>query len=136
MNRRDATLSGWQKAGLAAHAWLSLLHVHLLLRRVPLPEAVQRLSCDDRAWWPPLQPRRLSRIIHRSLRVGAWQPRCLIGALVLFRLLRAQGVDAELAIGLPDDAETHAAHAWIEVDGVDVGPPPGKGDHEALARYR
>jgi hypothetical protein len=53
----------------------------------------------------------------------------------LFRLLREQGDPAELVIGLPDAAADHEAHAWVEVDGRDVGPPPGRGQHEPLARF-
>ena len=27
------------------------------------------------------------------------------------------------------------AHAWVELAGVDVGPPPGRNGHVELARY-
>jgi hypothetical protein len=54
----------------------------------------------------------------------------------LFRLLHEQGDEAELVIGLPAAAATKDAHAWVEINGVDVGPPPGRGSHEVLARYR
>jgi hypothetical protein len=59
----------------------------------------------------------------------------LFSALVLYRLLRAQGDRAELVIGLPSDARTKDAHAWVELDGVDVGPPPGRSGHLELTRY-
>jgi hypothetical protein len=54
---------------------------------------------------------------------------------VLFRLLRAQGDPAELVIGLPHEPRDEEAHAWVEIQRVDVGPPPGKGSHEELARF-
>jgi Transglutaminase-like superfamily len=54
----------------------------------------------------------------------------------LFKLLKAEGVNAELVIGLPASPESHIAHAWVEIDGRDVGPPPGRRNHEELARYR
>ena len=136
MSASGDPLTRWRKARLAARAWSSLLRVQWLLRRGPLPTAVRRLADDGDAWWPPLRPMRMSRIVDRSLRVGRWRPRCLLGALVLFRLLRAQGADAELVIGLPEHAGDHEAHAWVEIEGVDVGPPPGKGRHQELARYR
>jgi hypothetical protein len=113
----------------------SFVLVHVQLRRRPLPEAVRTLAVSPGASWEPVRPLRMSRIVHRTLGVGRWRPRCLIGALVLYRLLRAQGDDAELVIGLPTEPRDKEAHAWVEIDGVDVGPPPGKNGHEELARY-
>jgi hypothetical protein len=40
-----------------------------------------------------------------------------------------------LVIGLPEEGEEITAHAWIEIGGVDIGPPPGKGVHEMMVRY-
>jgi hypothetical protein len=54
---------------------------------------------------------------------------------VLFTLLRRRGSQAELVIGLPENASTHEAHAWVELDGRDVGPPPGQNGHVQLARF-
>jgi hypothetical protein len=54
---------------------------------------------------------------------------------VLYRLLRSRGEPAELVIGLPREPKDKDAHAWVELDGRDVGPPPGKAGHEQLARY-
>jgi hypothetical protein len=55
--------------------------------------------------------------------------------LVMFDLLRAEGLHPELVIGLPADPRSHIAHAWVEVDGRDVGPPPGRHQHGELVRY-
>ena len=74
-------------------------------------------------------------MVGRAFLVGPYQPRCLLRALVLFRELRRQGDPAELVIGLPRELVDKDAHAWVEIDGVDVGPPPGRGPHEPLARY-
>ena len=82
-----------------------------------------------------LSPARLRRAVERPLRIGSWRPRCLLSALVLFRLLREQGQPVELVIGLPSDAVDEEAHAWVELDGVDLGPAPGRAGHEALARF-
>ena len=41
----------------------------------------------------------------------------------------------ELVIGLPREPKDKDAHAWVELHGMDVGPPPGRGLHEELARY-
>jgi hypothetical protein len=69
------------------------------------------------------------------LRVGPRRARCLVAALVLFRLLREQGEPAELVIGMPRTPNSEDAHAWVEVGDVDVGPPPGRRGHLELARY-
>ena len=62
-------------------------------------------------------------------------PRCLIAALVAFRLDRAEGHLVEIVIGLPMQPVDKDAHAWLEIDGHDVGPPPGRYGHVELARY-
>lgn len=40
-----------------------------------------------------------------------------------------------LVIGLPEEPVDERAHAWVELEGRDVGPPPGRGNHVELARY-
>ena len=54
---------------------------------------------------------------------------------MLYRLLRRQGDPAELVIGLPASPRDKDAHAWVELDGRDVGPFPGRNGHVELARY-
>jgi len=119
---------------LAARVWRTYLDVRLALRRDALPEAVARLGTSEsnRKSRPPAL---LSRAVDRSLRLGSHRPRCLTRSLVLYRLLRAQGADARLVIGLAHDARVHDAHAWVELGGRDVGPWPGRFGHEELVRY-
>ena len=124
------------KVRLALRVWLAYGRVWVLLHRLPLHEAIGVLGRRE-ILTPSLgEPSRYSRAIHRLLRVGQKRPRCLPSAMVLFKLLRAEGIDAELVIGLPSSPESHIAHAWVEIDGRDVGPPPGRRNHEELARYR
>jgi hypothetical protein len=123
------------KARLTARIGSTFLLVHWRLRRAPLPKVVESFADRHRRALPRLEARRLSRIVHGTLHVGPYRPRCLVNALVLFRLLRAQGDAAELVIGLPHDPRDEEAHAWVEVERIDVGPPPGRGTHEELARY-
>jgi hypothetical protein len=54
---------------------------------------------------------------------------------VLYRLLREQGDAAVLVVGLPEAAINKDAHAWVELNGIDVGPPPGRAGHEPMARF-
>jgi hypothetical protein len=55
--------------------------------------------------------------------------------MVMFEILKEQGEAPELVIGLPDQASSHEAHAWVELDSIDVGPPPGRAGHDEMVRY-
>jgi hypothetical protein len=109
--------------------------VHVRLRRSRLPEVVSSLNQIDAHRGFRADPHRLGHIVYRLLRFGNRHARCLVNSLVLLRLLREQGDAPVLVIGLPESAEDVSAHAWIELDGNDVGPPPGRGNHQELTRY-
>lgn len=123
------------KIALATRIWIAFVRIGLTERRLPLPEATRRLAEGTGRARTHVDPRRLGRIVGRVLRVGPWQPRCLFSALVLYRMLREQGDEAELVIGLHPQPRSKDAHAWVEVGGLDVGPPPGGQGRVPLARY-
>ncbi|MGH3004318.1 MAG: lasso peptide biosynthesis B2 protein [Gaiellaceae bacterium] len=123
------------KLRLTLRIWTRYAVIRLTVRRKPLPDLVAHLSRGARPAARRHPPARLSRAVDRSLRVGGRQPTCLVNSLVLFQLLREQGAEAELVIGLPPEGRTRIAHAWVEIDGRDVGPAPGRGTHEPLARF-
>lgn len=123
-----------ERALLAARLCACALRVCRDLRRRPLPELIARLDRPGRVRLR-LEPRRLGRIVYRVMNVGPFRPRCLTMSLVLFRELRRQGTAAEIVIGLPPEPRDHNAHAWVEVDGEVVGPPPGRLEHSEMARY-
>jgi hypothetical protein len=133
MNRALTRLR-FSKAALAVRVWFWIAAVQVLLRRHTLPEAVERLATFSRTR-PGLTPAQMSRRVARVLEIGPFRPRCLIRSLVLFRLLRGHDHAADLVIGLPSRPTGKDAHAWVELDGADLGPPPGKGTHVELARY-
>lgn len=124
------------KLALAGRIWVSYLRVVRLLRRQPLHDVIHALGRGSSRSDSPDVTARYSRAIHRVLRLGEKRPRCLPAALVLYRLLRAGNIPAELVIGLPATPTSPIAHAWVELNGRDVGPPPGRQHHEELARYR
>jgi hypothetical protein len=126
-------LSSWGRVWLLGRVWWSAAVVLITIRLHRLPDAVAILGQSPRS--RTLPPNLLSRAVSRGLRVGRWQPRCLIRSLVLYRLLRAQGAPADLVIGLAEQPHSPDAHAWVELDGRDVGPLPGRGRHIELARY-
>lgn len=122
------------RAVLLARIWLLAGRVAVALRRASLAEVVASLGASH-GQGAPLPAAFLSRAVSRGLRVGPWQPRCLVRSLVLYRMLRAAGMEPELVIGLPHAAHSADAHAWIEIAGQDVGPAPGRGPHRELTRY-
>lgn len=131
----SSRLSAREKLRLAMRVWVRFVLVSISVHRQPLPSLVARLATMDGG----VQPRRfppttLARAVDRSLRVGRHRPRCLLNALVLFSLLREQGDHVELVIGLPEHATDERAHAWVELGGRDVGPPPGRAGHREMAR--
>jgi transglutaminase superfamily protein len=105
------------------------------LSREPLPALAASFGNVPVRTGDPIPPRQLGWAVDRTLRIGSHRPRCIFNALVLYRLLREQGDAAVLVVGLPPDAITKDAHAWVELDGVDVGPPPGQAGHEPMARF-
>ncbi len=135
MTARPLTLTLTKKAVLLLRARLWLMIVSIAVRHQSLPQLVERLGRSPRRRRRQIDPQRLGRIVDRVLHTGPKRPRCLLASLVLFRLLRQQGTDAEVVIGLPPRPSDKSAHAWVEVGGVDVGPPPGRGEHVVLARY-
>ena len=122
------------KLALTLRIWRTAVRVRRGTAHEPLPGYVERLgSVEPTA--DPIDPRLLARAVDRCLRIGHVRPRCLINALVLYRLLHEQGAPAELVIGLPPEAADQSAHAWVELDGYDIGPAPGRNGHEPMARF-
>lgn len=129
-------LSASTKAALAALTWLEYVRVVSGVRRMALPELVRRLeTAAHRHSLSPLDPVRLGKLVAKVLNRGPVRPRCLTLSLVFFRMLVRQGTKSELVIGLPPSPSSHEAHAWIEVEGRVVGPPPGRLGHEEMVRY-
>ena len=122
-----------------AHLWLRIVRWYLVVRvrtgREPLPKLAARIGDVGPARGRRIPPRQLAWAVDRTLHLGRRRPRCIFNALVLYRLLREQGDAAELVIGLPKNPADKSAHAWVELDGVDVGPPPGQNGHEQMARF-
>lgn len=123
------------KVSVALRAWIWLAVVFVQLRRRPLPDVVRHLGRRGSPSSQPRPPDQVGRVVGRALQAGTWSPRCLYRALVLYRLLSLMGQEADFVIGLPPSPSSKDAHAWVEVDGVDVGPPPGRTGHVELVRY-
>ena len=122
------------KTQILSRIWRCYMSITFRDPREPLPQYISKLGRAPRTAGERITPIRLRRAVLRALHVGPWRPTCLVNALVLYRLLREQGDPAELVIGLPVEALDHRAHAWVELDGQDLGPFPGD-HHTALARF-
>ncbi len=136
MRQAPHRLSAKAKLVLALRIWGLFLATYAAVKRRPLPQVIGRLGHVGEATLDQVEPRRLGKIVRQVLRLGPWSPRCLFNALVLYRLLRLQGDRPELVIGLPLEPRDKDAHAWVELGGLDVGPPPGRAGHQELARYK
>jgi hypothetical protein len=124
------------KALLIVQIWIAFARIRIGLRRRGLPGLVRHLGKRGDSVPREIDARRLGRIVFRVLNIGPVRTRCLSNALVLYTLLHERGLKAELVIGLPSTPTTKDAHAWVELNGADMGPPPGRGCHSELARYR
>jgi hypothetical protein len=123
-----------RKLVLAMQIARRYVRVRLDLRRYPLPELVGRYSQLPAA----TRQHRVSTLrngVDRLLVLPGRPLRCLPRALVLYGLAVEQGHDARLVVGLPRAGDSNRAHAWVEIDGVDVGPSPGQDGHEPMAAY-
>lgn len=58
------------------------------------------------------------RMVTAAARRGAFRPTCLVESLALWFLLKQQGVDSTLRIGVRKVSRKFEAHAWVEYAGV------------------
>lgn len=128
-------MTPWEKVSMATHIWIQAMWVHMHLRTRTLPKIVSGGERGAARFTGGTNPAQLGRIVRRVLTVFGRPPRCLIASLVAYRLLKSQGHPVELVIGLPGQASDKDAHAWLELNGRDIGPPPGRSGHVELARY-
>ena len=111
----------WRRRGLLIRAWLLLLIAAPALgafgfrwtQAVLGPAAGASPGRHDLA-----SAQAIARIVVGAGIMNPFRPNCLARALVLLRLLRRQGLDARLRIGVATPDGAFAAHAWIEHGGV------------------
>ena len=118
----------------AIRVYWTWLVVRLRIGRTPLPDLVEQMRGPSRMSLP-WSPQRAVANVARLLRVRDAGARCIVASLVGIRMLSRMGWGAELVIGLPSNPVDHSAHAWLEVDGQDIGPPPGGAGYAEIARY-
>lgn len=135
MTLPTSSASFWRKISFATRVWVTAARVQWEMRRRPLPEIVRRLGKVEETSVLPWGPIHMGEIIARLLTVGPWTARCITLSLVHYHFLAERGLRPSLVIGLPDEPTSQDAHAWVEVGGRDMGPPPGRGRNEPMAKY-
>jgi Transglutaminase-like superfamily len=123
------------KLGLILRIWRLYAAFVVGTRRKPLGVMIEQVQNTPPGAPTGKSPAHIGTLVYRVLSVGPLRPRCLHSALVLGALLRGEGLDPDIVIGLPSEPTDQRAHAWVEIGGRDVGPPPGRGGHQELARY-
>ena len=71
------------------------------------------------------------RMVRAAARHGIGHPSCLEESLVLLHFLNAQGIAAQLRIGVKKNAPRFEAHAWVECDGKPLNEREALHDHYA-----
>jgi hypothetical protein len=120
---RTFSLGDWL---MLAQSWCLLLAFDLGLRALPFPR-VQAFAAPGvprarRALMPP-DIQRVRRFVDIAARHHVHPMTCLRRALVLQRMLRARGADAQLRIGVRRDGGALEAHAWVECEDQVIGQP-------------
>lgn len=115
-----------------ARAWWCLLVVDVALRIVSVTRLVPRAGAA-RPRHAPLPPARIAELLDIARRHSPVRPSCLKEALVLARLLHAEGVAATVRIGVARRDAALDAHAWVEHPGQEPGGPRDAGAYTALA---
>ena len=72
-----------------------------------------------------------ARMVRAAARHGMREPSCLEESLVLAYLLRRQGIEAQLRIGVKKNIPKFEAHAWVECGGVALNETESLHDHYA-----
>lgn len=125
MTLKDLAVGGW--AALRTPFWL---------RPARLPEILAIPALDPRALRsePSAGTIRAARGIVRRLGMlpgGLWRGTCLYRSVAEVLLRRDAGQPARLQIGARRAGEEIGAHAWVECDGIPVGPDAAEAAHYA-----
>lgn len=119
--RKFQKLSGCERS-LLLQALLLLPLTAYLLRLF----GFRRLYAAMAQWLPPKRnligtPRTAPKAIARLVQLASWHgfyaPNCLQRSLVLWGLLRRQGIESDLRIGVRKQTGQFEAHAWVEYEG-------------------
>jgi len=95
--------------------WISFQRLPRLANRVQEPRASQRGSVAVTS---------IAALVNSAAALSPLDCTCLHRSLVLCWLLARRGVASQLRIGVRQDENGFAAHAWVEVDGIPLNDSP------------
>lgn len=118
-----------RELGTLIRAWVYLLVADVALHLVAFPraEGLLALLAGGRRRQSALPAGRLAALVTAAARHHLCPMTCLPRALALQALLRRNGIQAELRIGVRREGGALQAHAWIEDAGSPVGEPAEPG---------
>lgn len=92
----------------------------------------QAMSMSSEVLLP--QAEKTARMVGMATRYSAWT-NCLKKSLVLWYLLRCQGIVSELRIGVRREQGEFQAHAWVEYQGIVLNDTPNVRQHFAMFEH-
>ena len=115
----------WPERAVLLHAWLLFPLVALGLRVLGYSRSRRWLlgASHDATRHDHVEAARTARLVRGAAAWSLPRPSCLTRSLVLERLLRRSGLEAELRIGVERPDGAFAAHAWVEHAGVPLSEP-------------
>ena len=119
---RELSLTDWLKLG---EAWFTLLWFYVAIRLTSFERLNQVIRSKRTSSHPErlVFARYLQRMVHLASRLHLLSMTCLPRALALHWMLVRRGIPAQVQIGVTKTAQGIQAHAWLEVDGQQVGEP-------------
>ncbi len=115
---RAACVLPWMAAGIA---WCGYRRTHALCLRWP----GARRTRVARAGEAVGRARQVARLVGIVAGRGPVHATCLRRSLASWWILRRDGIEAVLRVGVEPGDEGLKAHAWIEVMGEPIGEPDG-----------
>ena len=116
---------------LLLRAWWQLLFLDIALRLVSVTRLLPRTAAATPTN-PPLPLARIGWLLEVARRYSPLPSTCLKDALVLARMLRAEGIDAAVKIGVARGDGGLRAHAWVEHRGAPLLQSADGGTYTAL----
>jgi hypothetical protein len=112
---------------LVLQARLGLPLAALAVRVVSLTRVLRQVSPPINAQTDPILARGIQSALEDALAAGPYRGNCLSQSLTLLWLLRRQGLQGDLRIGVRREAGQFLAHAWVEHANVPLNEAPGIG---------
>jgi Transglutaminase-like superfamily len=128
--------AGWQRTRrISSREWLDFFRAQLALAAAVLTLRLRSrgslLSYQSEPGPRSAQPAELNRAaeleqaLHRAVRYGPLQPKCLARSVALHRLLQSAHIKgSRIHIGVRPEQEKLAAHAWVTLADQVLGDDP------------